>query len=121
MNAQRKKSAVTKYTEVQNEGGYDKEGLIAVIATDEKGYSADEINEIVDAILESPNPIVKQKGTVKGPVTFEEWRVEIRNKKATKLSMLRPRVVISEEEADVLNRGVIDGGNTYAAMYFLPE
>lgn len=61
---------------------------------------------------------------------YEEWDVRItakqdENKKTTyeyeKLKVSRPVVKISEEEAEVLNRGVLTGGNTYAKMYFLPE
>ena len=53
---------------------------------------------------------------------YEEWRVEIINKKAEKLKLIRPVVKITEDQAEILNRGVIDGpGNKYALMYFLPE
>lgn len=38
-----------------------------------------------------------------------------------KLKVSRPCVKISEEEAETLNAGILDGGNTYAKMYFKPE
>lgn len=61
---------------------------------------------------------------------FQEWRVEIHTeqkdgktvKRSEKLKLMRPVVKITEDHAEVLNRGVIDGpGNKYALMYFLPE
>lgn len=68
-----------------------------------------------DDEVEQPkkNPFGKQH--------YQEWRVEIKDKKAEKLKIVRPRVLITDQQADTLNHGVLNGGNTYASMYFKPE
>lgn len=62
----------------------------------------------------------------KGPV-YQEWDVQIKTSKDEngktqysyeKLKISRPAVKISEEEAAILNEGVLKGGNNYAKMYF---
>lgn len=62
----------------------------------------------------------------KAPV-YQEWDVQVKiskdeNGKTTygyeKLKISRPCVKISEQEADILNDGVLRGGNNYAKMYF---
>lgn len=52
---------------------------------------------------------------------FQEWRVQINNKKIEKLKISREVVKITEEQAQILNEGVENGQNTYGFMYFLPE
>lgn len=62
----------------------------------------------------------------KSPV-YQEWDVQIKTSKDEngktqysfeKLKISRPAVKISEEEAAILNEGVLKGGNNYAKMYF---
>lgn len=62
----------------------------------------------------------------KGPV-YQEWDVQIKTSKDEngktqysyeKLKISRPVVKISEDEAAILNEGVLKGGNNYAKMYF---
>jgi hypothetical protein len=52
---------------------------------------------------------------------YVEWEVKIEGKKAEKLKVSRKRVMITDEQAEVLNQGVTEGGNTYAKMYFPAE
>ena len=60
---------------------------------------------------------------------YQEWKVEIKSsvvdgktvKTAEKLKVVRECVKISDEEAEVLNRGILEGPNTIASMYFKAE
>lgn len=62
------------------------------------------------------------------PTVFEEWKGEVivtRNEETGKVTktfeknkVVRTNVVISQEEADALNEGVLHGGNTHCSMYF---
>lgn len=53
---------------------------------------------------------------------FQEWEVKVLSGgKYDKMRISRPVVKITQEQADILNESVLYGGNTYAAMYFLPE
>ena len=52
---------------------------------------------------------------------YEEWECKIVNGKHEKIKRKRPRVLISEEQAAILNEGVLKGDNNFALMYFLPE
>jgi hypothetical protein len=53
---------------------------------------------------------------------YEEWMVEVKPKgKYEKLKLVRSCVKISEEEAETLNAGVLNGGNSHVNMYFKPE
>lgn len=60
---------------------------------------------------------------------YQEWEVKIAATKkgeqtvytAEKLKLVRPCVKISDQEAEVLNSGVLTGGNTYAKMYYKAE
>ena len=52
---------------------------------------------------------------------YEEWEVKIEGRKAKKLVISRKRVMITDEQAEILNQGVTEGGNTYAKMYFRAE
>jgi hypothetical protein len=71
-----------------------------------------QINEVPEVVEE--NPFAKKH--------YQEWRVEIKDKKAEKLKVLRPRVLITDEQAAILNQGVLEGPqNTYASMYYKAE
>lgn len=62
------------------------------------------------------------------PTRFEEWKGEVvstRDEKTDKVTRtfkkferIRENIVISQEEADALNEGVLHGGNTHCSMYF---
>lgn len=52
---------------------------------------------------------------------YEEWNCQIKGGKAEKMKMKRARVLISDEQAAILNEGRIHGGNSYALLYFKPE
>jgi hypothetical protein len=68
-----------------------------------------QLNEVPEVVEE--NPFSKKH--------YQEWRVEIKDKKAEKLKVLRPRVMITDEQAAILNQGVLEGPqNTYASMYY---
>jgi hypothetical protein len=120
LNHMVKKSAVKKYSTVEG----TPEEIKAAIAADEKGYTEEEAEEIF-AALEPPAPtLVMQEMAVNpfGKKTYQEWEVKIEQGKAKKLAISRPKVKITDDQADILNRGVIEGpNNTYAKMYFLPE
>lgn len=62
----------------------------------------------------------KQSKKVENP-SFEEWYCQIKDGKAEKLKLIRKRVLISEEQANILNEGRINGGNNHANLYFRPE
>ena len=67
----------------------------------------------------------------KEPIPFyNEWHCQINvvqgengvvSREAEKLKISRTPIVISAEEAEVLNDGALHGNNNYAKMYFLPE
>ena len=87
-------------------------------------YVADQETEsdaaqLVDYFFPAPKA-AKPAKVVKADY-FEEWRVEIKNKKAEKLRRMRPVVKITEDEAETLNAGILNGPNTYGKMYFRPE
>lgn len=57
---------------------------------------------------------------------YEEWNCQItpqkgQEPKVDKLKLTRKRVLISDEQADILNQGRIYGDNSYAKLYFKPE
>ena len=52
---------------------------------------------------------------------FQEWKVQVSNGKVEKLKIMRACVKITDEQAEVLNRGIEQGGNQIALMYFKPE
>jgi hypothetical protein len=121
MNAQRKKSAIAKYAG----NGATREELYNLISADEKQYSADEINEIVDALIDSKkeDEFIDDFGAKK---PYQEWKVEVKRDDkgdyyGQKLNIVREKVKITEEQADILNTGLLKGGNTYGVMYFLSE
>ena len=114
MNVKRKAAAVKKYIAAL---GTDKtiEDVTELLRADEKGYKEDEITEIVAALIAPANQVEDEE-----IVHFEEWECKVLNNKCEKLKVIRPKVKITEVEADTLNRGLLVGGNTYAKMYFLP-
>lgn len=52
---------------------------------------------------------------------YEEWYCRIKEGKAEKLKLERKRVLISDEQAAILNEGRIKGPNSHALCYFKPE
>jgi len=61
---------------------------------------------------------------------YQEWDVKINAKQdkdgktiheAEKLKVSRPCVKITDEQAEILNHGVLTGGNSYAKMYYKEE
>jgi hypothetical protein len=57
-----------------------------------------------------------------GKKNYQEWEVKIEKGRAEKLKINRHCVKITDDQAAVLNEGVVKGpNNTYAKMYFLPE
>lgn len=62
-------------------------------------------------------------------IHFEEWQCQINTilkngeavKEYEKLKKTRSPIVISDEEAEILNDGVLNGNNNYGKMYFKPE
>jgi hypothetical protein len=52
---------------------------------------------------------------------YQEWTCRVTGGKAEKLKMTRPRVMITDQQAEILNEGVLNGNNKYAQMYFRPE
>jgi len=71
---------------------------------------------------EAPSKQTTQKKAAKtDPKHYEEWMVEIKEGKASKLKKLRDNVKISDEEADTLNHGALGQGNASRhVMYFKP-
>lgn len=79
-----------------------------------------------NAAPEAQAPEIGKKGSKK--VTgYEEWRCEIKykgegEKEVEKVKRLRENVKITDEEAEVLNRGAKDSPRQdYIIMYFKPE
>ena len=80
--------------------------------------------------------MAEQKVVVKNPVLgkepipfYNEWHCQITavqsvtggtERQAEKLKITRSPIVISAEEAEILNDGALNGNNSYAKMYFLP-
>lgn len=135
MNALRKKAAVEKFS-AEKTAGKDKAQVLDLINADERKYTPEEAQEIVDAIFSDAPPETENKPDEKEPGRkskeeaneapyYEEWDVQInRSEKGKlvyeKLKLSREKVKISEDEANTLNHGVLEGGNQYAKMYFLP-
>jgi hypothetical protein len=135
MNAQRKKAAIKKFAPLLEKQTIEE--VEKVIIADEKEYTTEEVVEIVEALkadsTDSSDDDDHEKGgninaksgddeviKADSQVFYEEWKVEKSANGIEKLKMLRPRVVITEFEAETLNVGVREGDNTYATMYFLP-
>lgn len=52
---------------------------------------------------------------------YDKNKVEIKNGQAEKLKLVKSGILITEEQADILNEGVLHGGNTIAEMYYPAE
>lgn len=115
MNANSKKAAVKKYSADEFKG-LSKEEIIELLNNDEKGYSSEDVVEIVEALFPEQGEPVEH---------WQRWEVKITQTesgpKFEKLKMARAEVKISDEEAETLNHGVLHGGSTHAVMYFKPE
>jgi hypothetical protein len=74
--------------------------------------------ELVDSFVEKD---LTGKQSKSSGDHFQEWECKIVKGKAEKLKMNRAVVKITEYEAEVLNKGVEEGGNSYGKMYFRPE
>lgn len=114
--------AVSKYGSILLEQG--EEEIIAVMKKD--GYKASEIKKVIEA--QTPKPLVvneEEEDTFGKKRKYEEWRVSVKRTdkgvEAEKLKKLRPCVKITEEQANVLNKGVLDGNQIDGTMYYLPE
>ena len=149
MNNFRKQAALTKFAPLHEKGLTPAE-IEEQIAQDEKGYTEEEIKEIVSAITgegevpgdsgkggegdkgdegqngegnQNPPELGVRSESVK-PL-FERWKCQVEHtdgkKKLTKLTLLKKGIRITEEQAETLNEGVLHGGNTYVEAYFLPE
>lgn len=118
-------TAVKKYSAVLE--GKSREEMLEILLADE--HSEADAGEVLDALFAGPKEPSKssnkkeRKGVGQGH--YQEWEVKIVNKDgkfvAEKLKVLREVVKITEEEAEILNTGVLEGGNTYGKMYYLPE
>lgn len=71
----------------------------------------------------------EKKVKAETPPFYHEWHCQINvvanetggtTREAEKLKISRSPIVISAEEAEVLNDGALNGNNSYAKMYFLP-
>lgn len=74
MNAQKKKSALIKYTEIFKENS-DTAAILDLLKEDEKGYSEDEIDEIMDALMEIEKPSAKEIDPANTP--HDEYRIKL--------------------------------------------
>lgn len=108
MNVQRKKGAVLKYTPLKDLGATDEE-IKDALAKDEKQYTPDEVEEIINAISRREEPNKKNKSdkpheTDETPLTsvYEEYKVEYIDGEFEKGKKIR-ETVISPETADALN------------------
>lgn len=57
---------------------------------------------------------------------YEEWHCQIKvqengEPQYEKLKKLRDRVLLRDDQAEILNTGRLYGGNAYANLYFRPE
>jgi len=61
-----------------------------------------------------------EKEPVKERPHYEEWYVRIKSGQVEKMKMKRPRVLISDEQAAILNEGTVNGFSTEPTMYYQP-
>ena len=54
-------------------------------------------------------------------LTYDRWRVDVKDGKAEKLKLVKAGIRISEEHAEVLNHGALTGFSVAPEMYFLAE
>lgn len=88
------------------------------------GYTDKDVSDIIAAVENVPGAPAPEEVAQS---YFAEWEVKISREvkedgtstpKVEKLKIKRPKVGITQEEADILNAGVADGENTYATMYY---
>jgi hypothetical protein len=139
MNAQKKKSAVKKYVDLKNEGK-TKEELIALLNADEKGFTSDEVVEIITDVMADFGPAgnksdekkKKKSDDITGTlnVVYEEWKVkpvykeikdELGNVKGRKLTGYEKdakdpirTTSITQDKAELLNQ---QSENTLVRLY----
>jgi hypothetical protein len=118
MNIKRKEAALRVYSPLLSEKSIEE--IAELIKADEKGYKEGEVAEIVAALEAGPDEAETEKAKETEADYYEEWKCEVINKKVDKLKITRPKVKITEAEAEILNRGILTGGNTIANMYFAP-
>lgn len=76
--------------------------------------------------IESPE-VKAPEHTIGGKEVFQEWKAEIKTDKETgaksfeKLKLVRESVKITPEQAELLNDGLLYGGNGIVNAYFRPE
>lgn len=128
MNFKRKEAAIKKY------GTTPLPELEPALLADSANYEPEEVKEIVKAITEQqeeqtpPEEKNSKEGAPGKPeegkvakTGYVEWDVRITKGEAEKLKVSRACVKITDQEAETLNAGVLNGGNSYAKMYFKPE
>lgn len=71
--------------------------------------------------MATKKPKIENEDQSQETTGYQEWEVKIDRQQAEKIKISRKSVKITEEEAEILNRGVLTGGNTFAKMYFKPE
>lgn len=136
MNTLRKQAAVTKFGALI-EKGLTAEEIKEQITADEKDYPENEVQEILEALFPvgdkgstapPPPPAPNEEGdtTTEAPIRYEKWNCQIKidengKRSFEKLKLVKKGIKISETQAEILNDGVLHGGNNYAPAYFLPE
>ncbi len=118
MNKKQLQAAAKNY--VANAKEMTKDEFADYVRDQETEEVAAELVEFLYPTEPIDKPASKPAKVVKADY-FEEWRVEIKNKQAEKLRRMRPVVKITEDEAETLNAGILNGPNTYGKMYFRPE
>jgi tyrosyl-tRNA synthetase len=117
MNVNRKKAALKAYSPLLSEKSIEE--VTELIKADVKGYKESEVAEIVAALQAGPDEQEAEETDTN--TYYEEWYCQVSNKKAEKLKVVREKVNITEEEAIILNTGILTGGNTHANMYFAAD
>jgi hypothetical protein len=76
--------------------------------------TAKEIQSAIDSLAAPVDTFGKK-------LKYEEWNCQIKKEGPVKLTKVRSCVKITEDQAAILNEGVLKGSNSYGLMYFLPE
>ena len=88
--------------------------------TDISGKELDSFDDLEETEVK-PEPVKAKPGKSKKPF-YEEWECKITVTSAgpqhEKLKKLRENIPMRDDQAEVLNRSVLDGGNLYVKMYF---
>ena len=90
-----------------------------------KATKAPEAIEAIEAI--ESTEVKAPEHTIGGKEIFQEWKAEIKTDKETgaksfeKLKLIREVVKITPEQAELLNDGLLYGGNSIVNAYFRPE